>query len=52
MEGILAVVALRSHFADSGMMGTVMLAFIGGSFGSNLVSGVGRMVTRDGRTND
>jgi len=46
LAGILTVIILGSHFADAGMLGTVTLAFFGGSFGSSLVSGLGRMVTR------
>ena len=46
LAAILTLVVLGSHYANEGLLGTVTLAFFGGSFGSSLVSGVGRMVTR------
>ncbi|HXU29680.1 MAG TPA: hypothetical protein VN851_03795 [Thermoanaerobaculia bacterium] len=46
LAAILTVAALGSHFANEGLLATVTLSFFGGSFGSSLVSGLGRMVTR------
>lgn len=47
LAAILTLATLGSHYANEGLLGTVALSFFGGSFGASLVSGVGRMVTRN-----
>jgi hypothetical protein len=46
LAGIVTLYALGSHFADAGLLGTVTLAFFGGSFGAKLVGGIRHTLTR------
>ena len=46
LAGIVVVYALGPHFASAGMLGTVTLAFFGGSFGAKLVGGIRSLVTK------
>jgi len=44
IAGVIVVNVLGSMYADAGFLGTVTLAFFGGSFGSQLVGGILSMV--------
>ena len=46
LAGIVTVYALGAHFANAGMLGTVALAFFGGSFGCQVIGGIRGMLSK------
>jgi hypothetical protein len=46
LAGAVIVYAFGSHFASAGMLGTVTLAFFGGSFGASLIGGIRQIITK------
>lgn len=46
IAGVLTLVVLGAAFKDAGLIGTVVLAFFGGSFGSRVVGAVVGMARR------
>jgi len=46
IAGVVIVYALGGYYAEAGMLGTVALAFFGGSFASTLLGGVRSMFAK------